>query len=672
MSIRCQRELILTSQRLKTNEVLEVMIEHDLMDLLRAKVDGDLDQLTITLTSSANIAGRSRIYSSRQFEGIKKPFYFEPEEPPPRDDRAESTGSTSLDLIPFPNIGLVSSTDEIDLPNEDLEADESKNNSNNSNNQGNGNGLGLFSGISAIMSMRRLSNKNRNSDKEDTFTDIRGSNSSPSANGQHPEKKSFLQRAFGFISNDSNSNTISDPEDEDVETGFFGNRSSRRNSSKYNSSTSPTSPSSIQQQQSQSQQQSQQQQPPPQPPPPPPKNILTDISPPRPHTTNPISPKNYAKNNNIQKQQQQQPPQENQSNEEIKRRNSISTSRQLANEAMNAVKARNISLNEKVQNSKNNSNQNTNLSYDNIYPSERSMTGSEDEVVIEATNDQLIGLTRHRESELQRISMISKTTNQNNSDHDSEDEKIDFFESNIHNSNPLRQSRGSQNNKITSTNLRGLLAQPTTTTTTAATSSSSLSNTIPNFENIPPDHSALALEKRRRSTRFPSIKGKREMFLLRSETGSSVSSTSSNSGSIQQPSINTRKSGVSGQSNNDQTTGNSSGGMSGISQTSPVTVETALSRRVSRKFVSAASNVEDFNEQVNKYYTYKELKRDPVKKDSPNEEMPSKFPSDVNPKHREQYLTDTEFEAIFNMSKSTFNSQPKWKRQELKKQHLLF
>jgi hypothetical protein len=45
LSIRCQRLSSLSSQRLKTSEVLEVMNDHDLMDLLRAKTDGDLDQV---------------------------------------------------------------------------------------------------------------------------------------------------------------------------------------------------------------------------------------------------------------------------------------------------------------------------------------------------------------------------------------------------------------------------------------------------------------------------------------------------------------------------------------------------------------------------------------------------------------------------------------------------
>lgn len=45
LSIRCQRLSSLSSQRLNISEVLEVMQEHDLMDLLRVKTDGDLDQV---------------------------------------------------------------------------------------------------------------------------------------------------------------------------------------------------------------------------------------------------------------------------------------------------------------------------------------------------------------------------------------------------------------------------------------------------------------------------------------------------------------------------------------------------------------------------------------------------------------------------------------------------
>jgi hypothetical protein len=46
LSTRCQRAAVVSgSQRLNISEVLEVMHDHDLMDLLRAKTDGDLDQV---------------------------------------------------------------------------------------------------------------------------------------------------------------------------------------------------------------------------------------------------------------------------------------------------------------------------------------------------------------------------------------------------------------------------------------------------------------------------------------------------------------------------------------------------------------------------------------------------------------------------------------------------
>ena len=562
-----------------------------------------------------------------------------------------------------------------------------------------------------MMAIRRLSSKHRQPEKEENFTDLRGSETTGVA--PSTEKKSFLQRAFGFISSDTtNNNGISDPEDEDVEAGYTSNRSSRsynqksqNNNATTTTTSGPLSPSSKQQQQQPPPQPPPPppRQQPPQPPPPPPKTIITglntDVNPPRPHTANPTSPKKLpiSKQNQPQQKKPQQPQQQQSedANEEMKRRHSIATSRSLANEAMAVAKSRNISLTEKVQNSKIQLNQSTGLSYDNIYPSERSITGSDEEVV--ETNDQIMGLNRHRESELQRISMISKSSSNQNYSDDSEDEKVDHFDAsntnkninnrnssmrknNVNNNNnntnssQIRPPKPIQNNKVPATNLRGLLAQPTPTptlTSSALTTNDETSfNEIPNYEELVPDSSAQALERRRRSTRFPSIKGKREMFLLRSETGSSVSSASSNSGSAQ-PTLMTKRS--SQTNGNDSTIGdNSSGNMSSISHTSPVTVESALSRRISRKYVTAASNIDDFNEQVTHFYAYNELKRDPVKKDSPNNENTIKFPPDVNPKHREQYLSDTEFEAIFNMSKSAFNSQPKWKRQELKKQHNLF
>jgi hypothetical protein len=47
-------------------------------------------------------------------------------------------------------------------------------------------------------------------------------------------------------------------------------------------------------------------------------------------------------------------------------------------------------------------------------------------------------------------------------------------------------------------------------------------------------------------------------------------------------------------------------------------------------------------------------------------------PKDIDWKNREQYLTDTEFQTAFNMSKEEFAKQPKWKRDKLKQSLYLF
>lgn len=43
------------------------------------------------------------------------------------------------------------------------------------------------------------------------------------------------------------------------------------------------------------------------------------------------------------------------------------------------------------------------------------------------------------------------------------------------------------------------------------------------------------------------------------------------------------------------------------------------------------------------------------------------LPAGVNPRKRETYLTDEDFERTFNMSAAVFTSLPKWKRDKLKK-----
>lgn len=48
------------------------------------------------------------------------------------------------------------------------------------------------------------------------------------------------------------------------------------------------------------------------------------------------------------------------------------------------------------------------------------------------------------------------------------------------------------------------------------------------------------------------------------------------------------------------------------------------------------------------------------------------LPEDLDMTRREAYLSDSEFESIFGISKVEFNSSPKWKQEVLKKKHKLF
>jgi hypothetical protein len=582
-----------------------------------------------------------------------------------------------------------------------------------------------------------------------------------------PEKKTFLQRAFGFISSDpspppSALTTPSDTEeDEDLEAGHRSNKRGmvtspsggeerRPHSSNINTAAGIATGSDVPPPaphrnivQPPSPQNSTHQRPrtvaPPtrnivQPPPPSNpthnKHLAGVTSPPRPHTsasTTVATPSTLSSPVKAAALKTPQPPPPASSSsssltEDMKRRHSISTSRALAQEALRNAEVRKQALQERVQESKtahistphtatttaaDRSPSTTGLSYDAIYPSEHS--ASKDEEVITETNHQIVGLNIRRENETQRLSRISSSSIASSTtsgagaqssqppsaaaeldygDSEEDEKEEDQFNA----TNPLQQRISQRSQPPPTTTHRGLLNQHTAPTPTKT-----------EFE---PDNSARALEKRRRSTRFPSIKAKREMFLARSDTGSSVGSNTSlvDSPSVDQQSTGqqsvgagsaTRNSSVtSGRSRGTSATGGDASGMSAISNTSPNTVETALSRRISRKFVTAVSIGEDFTDKVNHFYPYSELKRVPVLRTSSTassinlegggevaagaESLPDKdvlqqqFPSDVNPKHREQYLSDFEFESIFHMSKSTFNSQPKWKRQELKKQHHLF
>ncbi|PIO34116.1 hypothetical protein AB205_0130010, partial [Aquarana catesbeiana] len=51
---------------------------------------------------------------------------------------------------------------------------------------------------------------------------------------------------------------------------------------------------------------------------------------------------------------------------------------------------------------------------------------------------------------------------------------------------------------------------------------------------------------------------------------------------------------------------------------------------------------------------------------------PEDLPDGVDPTKKEMYLTDSDFVNIFGMPKAQFSQLPKWKQQNIKKQHGLF
>jgi hypothetical protein len=54
------------------------------------------------------------------------------------------------------------------------------------------------------------------------------------------------------------------------------------------------------------------------------------------------------------------------------------------------------------------------------------------------------------------------------------------------------------------------------------------------------------------------------------------------------------------------------------------------------------------------------------------DELKKGTPEGVNPSKKEQYLSDTDFEAVFGMNRDKFNELKEWKKKDLKKQRGLF
>ena len=73
-------------------------------------------------------------------------------------------------------------------------------------------------------------------------------------------------------------------------------------------------------------------------------------------------------------------------------------------------------------------------------------------------------------------------------------------------------------------------------------------------------------------------------------------------------------------------------------------------------------------------YEVKELKdySDPNVVKFKVQELVGKFPEGVDPAKKECYLTDSDFEEVFKMTREEFLSKKGWQRVELKKQLGLF
>lgn len=50
----------------------------------------------------------------------------------------------------------------------------------------------------------------------------------------------------------------------------------------------------------------------------------------------------------------------------------------------------------------------------------------------------------------------------------------------------------------------------------------------------------------------------------------------------------------------------------------------------------------------------------------------SKHPTECDQVHLEFYLSDTEFQSVFHLTKNEFSELPKWKQSDLKKKTNLF
>lgn len=83
-----------------------------------------------------------------------------------------------------------------------------------------------------------------------------------------------------------------------------------------------------------------------------------------------------------------------------------------------------------------------------------------------------------------------------------------------------------------------------------------------------------------------------------------------------------------------------------------------MNNEIKKKIIS----LETKTQNKHKIYSYEKLM---LNKDN-------NYPSDVIISQRESYLSNVEFEEIFNMTKDDFKKLKKWKQNNLKKKNKLF
>jgi hypothetical protein len=87
----------------------------------------------------------------------------------------------------------------------------------------------------------------------------------------------------------------------------------------------------------------------------------------------------------------------------------------------------------------------------------------------------------------------------------------------------------------------------------------------------------------------------------------------------------------------------------------------------SEEIKSLATESSNTTSSTKSFYTFNELKTR-----SAEERISNPYPSNIDTRNRELYLSDADFMSIFKMTKDEFSKVPAWRKQELKKRAKLF